>query len=56
MYFGAPQIIILVLIIVGLGINLAKHGEPKNENSNFWISLTNATVTLGLLYWGGFFS
>jgi len=56
MYFGIPQIILLGLIVMGLGLNLAKHGEPQKGKHSFWMSLVNSAVIVGLLYWGGFFS
>lgn len=51
----APQIIYLGLIAVGLGVTLARHGQPR-EPHNFWASSIAASLALGLLYWGGFFS
>ena len=51
-----PQIIILVLYTLLLGITLAKHGEVKKyEKYNFFTSLLSIIVQIALLYWGGFF-
>lgn len=56
MNLGTPQIIYLTLSILGLGCALAKHGEvKKTEKYNFFASLLGNAVSLGLLYWGGFF-
>ncbi len=50
-----PQIIYLALIMMDIGISLAKHGEPKNEKYNVWITLASAAIIVALLKWGGFF-
>lgn len=52
---GICQIIYLAIIIFGLGIVLAKHGQPKDEKYNFWIQLLGVAIDLSLLYFGGFF-
>lgn len=52
---GTPQIIICVLYTLGLGINLAKHGEPKNDKYNFFSSCITVAIVIGLLIWGGYF-
>jgi len=49
-----PQIIFLMLIGVGLGMHLVKHGEPR-ERYNFWVFSFAAGLEVALLYWGGFF-
>lgn len=50
----APQIIYLVLSGIGLGVTLAKSGEPSGKY-NFWTTLVSTIISLGLLLWGGFF-
>ncbi len=58
MNIGWPQGIFLFLLILQFGINLALHGELKDElgqHYNAGVSLINITITLGLLYAGGFF-
>lgn len=53
-----PQYIYLALLILGLGIALAKHGEPKpplGQRYNFWVTLFDALIVIALLNWGGFF-
>jgi hypothetical protein len=51
-----PQLIFLFLLTLGLGISFAKHGEEKSSpNYNGWHSVINFIVTVGILYWGGFF-
>jgi len=51
-----PQVTVLVLMLIGLGINMAEHGEEKTEKKNFWVRLLSAGLTFWLLYVGGFFS
>lgn len=53
----APQIIMIILICLSLGISLAKHGQPRPEESakyNFWSELFESIVVILILYWGGF--
>ena len=56
MYFGIPQILYLVLTIVGLVLSGVDHGKTKNKKENFWVSLVSTTILCGILYWGGFFN
>lgn len=55
MRLGAPQIIVLVIYIISLGIHMAKHGEPQNTKYNFWVGLFSTAINIALLWWGGFF-
>lgn len=43
----------LVLNLLGLGVNLAKHGEPREIN--FWSELIGFILSIGLLWIGGLF-
>jgi len=49
-----PQLILLGLLFMSLGIGLAKHGEPRSPYS-FWDNLISFIIMVGLLIWGGFF-
>lgn len=53
---GAPQIIWIVLLALGLGISIQQHGQPKTGHHNFGVSLLGAALSAGILYWGGFFT
>lgn len=55
MNFELPQIIYLVLTFLGMGITLARHGQPRKENYDFGVSLVTNGLLIGLLVWGGFF-
>lgn len=41
---------IIIMDCLGIGINLAKHGEPKEGEYNFVISLIGALINIGLIY------
>ena len=51
----APQIITMVLLSMNVGMNLIKHGEPKDDHYSFPIALASAGINVALLWWGGFF-
>lgn len=46
----------VVMLLISLGIYLAKHGESKTVKYNFWSSLLLTIITLFILYKGGFFN
>lgn len=49
-----PQIILAGLILLGLGVEMERHGKPKKGKENFWITLSSSAIIAGLLWWGGF--
>jgi hypothetical protein len=51
---GAPQIIMIVLLALGVGISIASHGKPRPPHHGI-ASAVGAGVTAALLWWGGFF-
>ena len=52
---GTPQIIILVLYVLGLGVALADHGKVELKRESFFRHLFAVAIKLWLLWWGGFF-
>lgn len=48
-------IILICLIAMGLGIAMAKHGEPRPKY-NFWTTLISTIVELILYYYAGLFN
>lgn len=50
-----PAIIVLVLIGIDLLVAANQHGKPR-DNTNFWYRCISVALTVGLLYWGGFFN
>jgi hypothetical protein len=55
MTLGIPQLIFLALIVLNLGIVMAKNGQPRSGKHSFVANLIADGLLLGLLYWGGFF-
>jgi hypothetical protein len=50
-----PQATYLALNLLGLGIYLTRHGEPRGDKYNFWSMTVTFVFVLWLLYRGGFF-
>ena len=50
---NAPQIIMIVLMAMGLGIAIVKDGEPHKYS--VWGTFVGTVLTVALLWWGGFF-
>lgn len=50
-----PQIAVLVLYVLSVGVHLARHGQPRDGKYNFIGSLVMAVILLSLMYAGGFF-
>ncbi|ATO34600.1 transglycosylase SLT domain-containing protein [Dickeya dianthicola] len=53
---GWPQIIVIILMAISLGVELTKHGEPRTGKRNFWWHLIGVSINALLLVSGGFFS
>ena len=49
-------IILLSLELISLGIYLAKHGEPRTDEYNFWYKLISFIIVIVLLYFAGVFN
>ena len=50
-----PQIIYLMLVMMGLGIHITRHGEDKKPDKyNVWTKLMFSMMTITILYYGGF--
>lgn len=47
-----PQFILITFMFIGLGVNVAKDGEPTVYDG--LASLISVIITIGLLWWGGF--
>lgn len=41
---------LIILNVLNIGINMAKHGESKNEKFNFWSALIGAAISTFLVY------
>ena len=51
----APQITLIVLYCISLGINLSEHGKPKQGKNNVFTSIVALIIQISILTWGGFF-
>ena len=51
---GIPQIIWLVMEVIGLIVEIVEHGKPR-EPHNAYTFATSVVISFLLLYWGGFF-
>lgn len=56
MEFNIWNLAYLLLMSLSLGIVLAKHGKPREDEYNFWVSLLSFAMWFFLLYKGGFFN
>lgn len=52
---GIPQIIIIVIYVLSLGIAIEQHGRPREGKHNFWVALFMVACIFLILNWGGFF-
>lgn len=48
-------IILIILLVLDLGITLAKHGEPKGGTYSFWVTLLAVALQVYLYYAAGLF-
>ena len=48
-------LILICLMAIGLGMALAKHGEPKKERWNFWVQFIATIIEVILFYYAGLF-
>lgn len=56
MTLHAPQLIWLSLMALSIGKAIALYGQPKKQAYYDWIDFpVGPAISLGLLYWGGFF-
>lgn len=55
MKLGIPQIVMIALMFVRLGIELALHEKEAHIKHNFWTCLISCVIELFILYKGGFF-
>lgn len=49
-----PQLILIVLWSLGLGIAIAEHGHAKTKSHNAWTTVIGTIITALILYYGGF--
>ena len=49
-------IIIIALMFIDLGVNMAKQNERKNDRYNWWCTLIAIVIELVLFYFAGLFN
>ena len=49
-------IILLAVMCIGTGMELAKHGEYYEKRYNFWLKLLADAIVLILYYYAGLFN
>lgn len=52
---GWPQIAVITICAMGIGISLEQHGKPKEGVENVWTTIIATAVFMALLWAGGFF-
>lgn len=55
-HLGWPQLIYIVLAVIGLFVNIERHGRPREGTYNGVASFIATALFIWLLWWGGFFS
>jgi hypothetical protein len=55
MSIGWPQGIYLALVFLTICGHASKNGQPREGHYDLGLSLLNAALGGGLLFWGGFF-
>ena len=40
----------IIMDVLSIGIHLAKHGEPRDNNYNFFGALIGTLINLGIIY------
>lgn len=51
---GIPQIIIIILYAINLGMSIENHGKEKTEKENVITTIIASVIMMALLWWGGF--
>ena len=55
LFLGWPQLLVLALWLISLGLHIARHGEPMGLMYNGWFKVISIAVWTAVLAWGGFF-
>lgn len=51
---GIPQIIWLVMAVIGLIVEIVEHDKPREPHNAYTFAI-GTVISFLLLYWGGFF-
>ena len=55
MHGNLPQLVYLAMSLMGMGLAMARHGQPKTGKNNFWSDIFITAIIFYILYSGGFF-
>lgn len=55
MNIGWPQLIYIGMMIFNLTLEGMKHRQQKEGKHSFGVTMIATILSLGLVYWGGFF-
>lgn len=50
-----PQVLVLMLLALDIGVTLAKHDQPRTDKYNVFVTAFGHVILVALLIWGGFF-
>ena len=50
-----PQFAMIAMYGIGIGLELARNGQPKKDTHNVWWTLIGVGISVFLLRSGGFF-
>lgn len=53
---GWPQVVVIAVYALSLGVSLAMHGKPRTGEYNFIHAVIGSAIVLTPLYLGGFFT
>ena len=53
--FMIATIILLAILFINLGIEMANHGKPRGGKHSFWGKLVAVIINLLLFYYAGLF-
>lgn len=51
-----PQGIMLAIVFLNICVHASRNGEPRDGHYDLGASMLSAAITIGLLWWGGFFA
>lgn len=50
----APQIVMIVVLVLNVWLGLEHHGEPERGTKSAWSNIIGTVGMVALLWWGGF--
>lgn len=49
-----PQIIMILVYGLNIGINMMMHGKQRGDTYNVWVAIISSIINAIILYFGGF--